>query len=274
MSWWSIEVRSDDADADLVARELARLTGLAVEERPNGVVLGCAAGGAAPESIASSLRSRFGPALVVRLARFEPENWASRWRDGYQVHRVGRLSIGPSWLLQPGPDRLVIDPEMAFGTGEHGSTRSALALLDRRVRPGDRVIDLGSGSGVLAIAGVLLGARLAIGIDIDPEAEPIAAANARRNGVADRAGFLTGDAALLLSLVAPAELVAANTLRAVNQSLLAPVRSALTGDGTAVFAGMEGGEREHFLAPLAEAGFQPVEEVEDAGWWAVAARPA
>ena len=88
--------------------------------------------------------------------------------------------------MTPRDDQVVvsIDPESAFGSGEHGSTRGALALLERRIAAGDRVLDLGSGSGILAIAAVELGARSAIGIEVDADALPIAEANARKNRAA------------------------------------------------------------------------------------------
>ena len=86
---------------------------------------------------------------------------------------------------------VVLDPETAFGSGEHGSTRAALALLERQLRPGDRVLDLGSGSGILAIAAVKLGAARAIGIEIDAEANVVAVRNASGTGARTGSSFST-----------------------------------------------------------------------------------
>jgi ribosomal protein L11 methyltransferase len=274
MTGWTVEVGPGAERPDLVARCLVELTGRAAEERPGGVVVGYLADPAPASGLAARLRSRFGPDLAVRLRPADPVDWSVRWRDGMEVRRVGRLAIGPSWLLEPGPGRVVVDPAMAFGTGEHGSTRSALALLDRLVRPGSVVLDLGSGSGILAIAAVQLRARRAFGIELDPEAASVAEANAARNRVDDRVAFLTGDAGLLLPLVGPADLIVANILRTANLALLVPMRRALAPAGVAVLAGMESAEREGFLEPLRAAGFVAGEEVLDQGWWAVAARPA
>jgi ribosomal protein L11 methyltransferase len=167
---------------------------------------------------------------------------------------------------------VVLDPEMAFGSGEHGSTRTALVLLDRHLHPGDRVLDLGSGSGILAIAAVKLGAARATAIENDPEANAVAARNAERNGVSDRVAILEGDAAALTPLVGPAEVVCSNILRSVNTTLLPGIATVLAPGGRAIFAGMESSEAEPFRAALEEAGFVVVDETTDAGWWGVAAR--
>ena len=106
---------------------------------------------------------------------------------------AGSPSSPPGSAYEPGADEIVLrlDPEMAFGSGEHGSTRAALALLERAVRPGDFVMDLGSGSGILSIAAVKLGAVQAVGIEVDGDTIPIAIENAgpergRRPGGAAR----------------------------------------------------------------------------------------
>jgi len=168
---------------------------------------------------------------------------------------------------------VIIDPQTAFGTGEHGSTRAVLALLDRWVRSGHRVLDLGSGSGILSIAAVKLGAVRAVGIDIDPEAETIAQENAVVNGTAAATTFLTGDAGLIAGLLAPADLVLSNILRLQNEALLPVIRDALAPEGMALFGGMEVSEAGEFRAALSTFNFEAVDEVVDSDWWGVAARP-
>jgi ribosomal protein L11 methyltransferase len=189
--------------------------------------------------------------------------------------RIGRLTIVPSWLPEaasPGPTTVVLDPETAFGSGEHGSTRAALTLLERFVRTGDHVLDLGSGSGILSIAAIKLGAASAIGIENDPEANQVAVRNAERNGATRRVEFLEGDAADLTPLAGPADLVVSNILRTVNTVLLPAIIASLQPGGLAIFSGMEQQESALFLPALARAGLTKRDEVADEGWWAVAAR--
>jgi ribosomal protein L11 methyltransferase len=193
------------------------------------------------------------------------------------ARQIGRLTVTPSWIARPPAatnPTVVLDPEMAFGTGEHGSTRAALALMERLLTPGSRVLDLGSGSGILAIAAIKLGARVATGIEVDEEANVVARRNAERNDVTGATHFLDGDAGVLAPLLGPVELVFSNILRTVNETLLPAIHGALTADGLAIFSGMESMEAPLFRPELQEQSFSIVEEVEDSGWWAVAARRA
>jgi ribosomal protein L11 methyltransferase len=171
-----------------------------------------------------------------------------------------------------GGTAVIVDPETAFGSGEHGSTRTALRLLDAELQPGDLVLDLGAGSGILSIAAAKLGARSVIGFEMDGEALPVAERNAVRNEVADRVGFVEGDAANLAPLAGPADLVMANILREINVAILPEVHRALRAGGIAIFAGMQAVEAGLFRPRLIAAGFHIVREALDDGWWAVAAR--
>jgi ribosomal protein L11 methyltransferase len=134
------------------------------------------------------------------------------------------------------------------------------------------VLDLGSGSGILAIAAVKLGASRAIGIETDSEANEVAARNAGRNGVESRIEFLEGDAGDLAPLAGPADLLLSNILRTVNTALLSSIVAALRPGGIAIFSGMEETESALFLPSLAGAGLELLDEAVDTGWWAVAAR--
>ena len=212
------------------------------------------------------------PDLSVSLRDVEPVDWSTRWRDGIQTRRLGRLTLTPSWLEAPEAEITVtLDPETAFGSGEHGSTRGALVLLDRFIHPGDLVLDLGTGSGILAIAAVKLGARRAVGIEIDGEAIPVAAANVERNKVTGSVTLLHGDAAQLAPLCAPADIIVSNILRGPNTELLPVIAKTLRRGGMAIFAGMESRESDQFRTPMLMAGFIVRDEMVDAGWWAVAA---
>ncbi|MEO8450387.1 MAG: 50S ribosomal protein L11 methyltransferase [Gemmatimonadota bacterium] len=274
MIWWALEVRGAGADRERVAWWLVRETGQAVEERPDGVVVGFFTDRAAAEALASGVSAECRSALAQVVA-VPDVDWSSEWKRGLGPRRVGRLTITPSWISAPAdPFTIVIDPETAFGTGEHGSTRAALALLDRLMPAGARVLDLGSGSGILAMAAVRLGARSALGIEIDEDTLVIAEQNAARNGLADRVRFVIGDAAVLAPLAGPADVVLSNILRVVNLTLLEPIRAALAPGGLAIFAGMETPEAATFRTALDRHGYTVIDDVVDADWWAVAGRPA
>lgn len=274
MSWWAVDVRIAPERRESVGAWLVARTGHAVEELADGTLVGFAEDEAAAEQLTVAVAGTAGGPVEVSCRRLDEVDWSSRWRDGLAPRRVGRITVAPSWsaeVARPGP-MVVVDPETAFGTGEHGSTRTALTLLDRHVTTGDRVLDLGSGSGILAIAAVALGAARATGVELDVEANQIAARNAVRNSVADRVEFLDGDAADLAPLLGPCELVLSNILRSVNVRLLPAIFAALAPAGTAIFAGMESPEADVFRPVLAGAGFVIVDEAVDAGWWGVAAR--
>jgi ribosomal protein L11 methyltransferase len=274
MTWWAIDVRTSAGQRDSVGAWLVARTGQAVEERDDGTLVAFASDEEAVAALVEELGREVDAPVVIEPRRVESTDWSTRWREGLGPRKLGRLTIIPSWLpeaSEPDPLTIVLDPETAFGSGEHGSTRAALTLLSRLLRPGDRVIDLGSGSGLLAIAAIKLGAARAIGIEIDAEANEVAARNVARNGVSDRVEFLEGDAAVLAPLVGPADLLLSNILRAVNTALLPVITRAVRPGGIAIFSGMELPEAEEFRRILTAAGFQLVQETLDAGWWGVAA---
>ncbi len=276
MSWCALDIQSPPESRDAVASWLVSRTGQAVEERGDGMLVSFAPSEAEAGALLGELQGTFGGAVAGASRPLPDVDWTRRWREGLGPRVIGRLTVTPSWTVPDGagPATVIMDPETAFGTGEHGSTRIALTLLDRYLAPGGRVLDLGSGSAILTIAAVKLGARRATGIEVDPEVEPIAAANIARNGVAARVNCLTGDAALLAPLLAPADLILSNILRSVNETLLGVILAALAPGGIAVFAGMERPERPLFLAALESAGFVMVDEATDGDWWGVAARAA
>ena len=280
MSWWAIDVRTTPERREWLSAWLVRRTGQAVEERDDGTLVTFAADEDAANALVAELGAETGsgePPVEATRRRLEQVDWSTRWREGLGPRRFGRLTVVPSWIAEsaaPDPLTVVLDPENAFGSGEHGSTRAALSILERLIRPGDRVLDLGSGSGILAIAAVRLGAARAVGVEEDAEANTVAARNAQRNGVSGRTEFIDGDAGDLAPLLGPADLVLSNILRTVNAALLPAVVAALRPGGTAIFAGMEEDEADLFRPLLAPAGLVAIEETRDAGWWAVAARRA
>lgn len=275
MSWWAIDVRTLPERRDHLSAWLVSRTGQAVEERDDGTLVTFAENEAAADALIRELRAGGDPPPEVSRRRLDEVDWSTRWREGLGARRFGRLTVMPSWIPEaesPGDATVVLDPESAFGSGEHGSTRAALTLLERHLSSGDLVLDLGSGSGILAIAAARLGAHRAVGVEVDAEANEVAARNAERNGVARSTEFLEGDAATLAPLLGPADLLLSNILRTVNTALLPAIRQALRPGGIAVFSGMEEREAPLFRPALLAAGLRPFDETLDAGWWAVAAR--
>lgn len=273
MTWWAIDVRPDPTSREWVGAWLVARTGQAVEERDDGTLVTFAPDERAADELVAALAAAGEAPVETSRRPIEPVDWTTRWRDGLGARTFGRLTVVPSWVERPagGGPTVVLDPESAFGSGEHGSTRAALTLLERHLRAGDRVLDLGSGSGILAIAAVKLGAAGAVGIEHDPEATPVARRNAERNRVTGAVDFLEGDAGDLAPLLGPADLLLSNILRMVNTALLPAIVAALRPGGLAVFSGMEHGEATTFRTALASAGLLERDQVEDAGWWAVAA---
>jgi ribosomal protein L11 methyltransferase len=165
---------------------------------------------------------------------------------------------------------VVIEPEMAFGTGEHATTRGVMALMQSVLRPGDRVADLGAGSAVLSIAAAKLGAVRAVAIELDPDAIGNAEANIAANAVGDRVTMILGDAGDILQLVAPVDVVLANILSGVIRGLLPAIAASLAPGGRAIFSGIMTSEAGEMRAALAAAGWSVTAELEEDAWWSVA----
>lgn len=274
MSWWAIDVHTASDRREVLGAWLVARTGQSVEERNDGTLVAFAPNEEAAEALVDELRRTAPAPNQSRRHPLEEIDWSTRWRHGLGARRLGPLTIVPSWLpeaLDPQPHTVVLDPETAFGSGEHGSTRVALTLLGHLLKRGDRVLDLGSGSGILSIAAIKLGASRATGIEFDIEANEVAVRNADRNGVAESVDFLTGDAAELAPLVGPVDLLVSNILRSVNTALFPAIERALRPGGAAIFSGMEEQEAPEFRRSLRSAGFAPMVETVDAGWWGIAA---
>jgi len=163
------------------------------------------------------------------------EDWLSAWkRDLSPVEAGPFLVLAPWHKPRPGLIPIFIEPGMAFGTGHHETTRLALRALGRCVRKGMRVLDLGTGSGILAIAAAKLGAR-ALGVDIDPAVLPLARENARRNGV--EVEFLEGSLEASEAR-APFDLIVANLFAELHQALLPGYRAQLAPGGGLLLTGI------------------------------------
>jgi ribosomal protein L11 methyltransferase len=257
------------ADADAVVAALFAAGSLGVQEDGEAYLTHFP-----PTTDLAGLRARIAaadPAADVEVGPADPTDWARAWQDRVRAHPLGALVVAPPWLArQFDPDRtIVIDPGMAFGTGEHPTTRGVVRLLQRVLRPGDVVADLGAGSAVLAIAAAKLGASRVAAIEIDADAIGNAEENVARNGVADRVQIIEGDAELLLPLVAPVRVVLANIISSVLVELLPGIERALTPDGQAVLSGILYTESEDILAALDAGGWRVDAEDREEIWWTV-----
>lgn len=211
----------------------------------------------------------------VTTAELPDTDWSLAWRSGIRSHRLGDLVVTPPWEADEHDParRIVIEPGMGFGTGEHPTTRGVVRLLQEVLRPGDTVADLGAGSAVLAIAAARLGARSVAAIEIDPDAIGNAEENVARNGVADVVKVIEGDATILLPLVAPVRVVLANIISSVLTELLPAIDAALAPDGHAILSGILQEERAGMLEVLAAGGWRVLrEDAEDVWWSALIAR--
>jgi len=210
-------------------------------------------------------------AVQIDVSELPDLDWTEKWRAGVRAHALGDLTVAPPWLAGDyDPARaIIIEPAMAFGTGEHATTRGVVRLMQRVIRAGDTVADLGAGSAVLAIAAVKLGAASAAAIEMDPDAISNAEENVERNGVQGRVQVLAGDAAVLLPLVAPVRVVLANIISSVLTELLPTIARALTVDGAAILSGILLDERDAMLATIRAGGWRVVEEDSEEAWWSV-----
>lgn len=184
-----VRIEAPAGESERLIAELWSLGTSGVEERPldarpSHVAL-CAyfAAGSAP---LAELRALADPALGVSVSDVLPveeRDWEVTWRAGLAPRRVGGLWVRPSFCASAGSPELVIDPQQAFGSGEHATSRLSLELLQEQLRPSDSLLDLGTGSGILGLGALLRGAGLVLGIDSDPVAIVNAAENRARNGL-------------------------------------------------------------------------------------------
>ena len=209
--------------------------------------------------------------LQVRTLR--EADWANAWKDYFFVHRVGeRTVIVPSWRqadYEPRADDVVLllDPGMAFGTGLHPTTRLCLRAVEQHVTPGTRVLDVGAGSGILAIAVARLGARLVEAVEIDPVAASVCRENVERNGVADVVRVTSGS----LDAVPPAryELILANITIATLLQLHPLLAEHLEPGGLAVLSGVLAERADELVRVLRDAGWRHERTEQEQDWVAI-----
>jgi ribosomal protein L11 methyltransferase len=271
MSWLSLRVLpAHERDAALAALFAAGAQGV----HEDGVALVTHFPPEADiEKVAQRVREA-DPGADVTLGRTPDTDWSEMWKSRLSVQEAGALRIAPPWLAAGlDPDHtVVIDPGMAFGTGDHPTTRSVTRLMQRLPLDGARVADLGAGSAVLSIAAAKLGAHIVTAIELDPDAIGNATENVDHNGVSKVVHIVEGDARLLLPLIAPVDVILANIQSSVHVGLLPVIRDALCQNGKAILSGILSEERETMLASLASNWTVDDEDVEDI-WWSATVSP-
>jgi ribosomal protein L11 methyltransferase len=231
-----------------------------------------------PERAVAELHARLlaqfpvGAELRVEMRWQADEDWALTWKRGLRPRRItDRLVVKPTWTeweRQSGELVIDIDPQMAFGTGEHASTRGSLRLLDAAVRPGDRVLDVGSGSAILAIAAAGLGAGEVVAVEYDPDANINARDNLRQNGVEEKVQIIEAMAdAELIGGLGRFDLVLANILSSVIRPLLPAFRTALPHDGRLIVSGILQTEQRVVVTDALRAGLRVEREDREEEWW-------
>lgn len=244
-------------DADRVSGELWGLGATGIEERDRTTLDKPVRGGdvvtlvasfeseAAAARAAKALPRELGP----RIEHVVGDAWRDAWRAHFKPTRLGRrLVVRPSWepfARKRGDVVLTLDPGRAFGTGTHESTRLVLGELDRRVRGGESVLDVGCGSGILGVAALLLGASSVRALDVDPDSVAVTRENAELNGVASR---VEASCTPVGRLRGSYDLVLANIQAEVLIPLARAIAARVAPGGTLVMSGLLVGQERDVLA--------------------------
>ena len=219
--------------------------------------------------------------LSMTVAPLAEVDWEESWKDNYPPQEVGeKIVVLPYWRAEEETDRVkvILDPGLTFGTGAHPSTQMVMEKMEEVVRPGFKCLDLGSGSGILSIAALRLGAQSAIGIDIDPKAEDIARENAAYNGFGSSeftalTGNVTEDKDLMEKLAADEyDLVLVNIVADVIIGLSPVLPNFLTEKSTLICSGILDVRLEEVCAALTKAGLTITAVKEKEDWRSVTAR--
>lgn len=267
MSWTSLRVTPDRARDGVIAA-LFEAGSQGIQEDGADIITHFPPG-TDTDGIAAAVRA-LDPGAKIKMSN-APDVDFSGWRASVSSHVVGDLVISPPWLAHETESSrtVVIDPAMAFGTGEHPTTRGVMRLMQRTLRRGDVVADLGAGSAALAIAAARLGAARVAAVELDGDAIGNAEENVRANGVEEIVSVIEGDAHVLLPLLAPVDLVVANIISSVLTMLLPTIRGALAPGGRAILSGILDAERDEMLGVISSNSFAIRDEDMEDVWWSV-----
>lgn len=205
---------------------------------------------------------------TVELSNINQDDWETAWKQYFKpVHVTDRIVVKPEWETyekQPGEIVIEIDPGMAFGTGTHETTSMCINQIEKNLKAGDKIIDIGCGSGILAMAAVLLGAESAVGVDLDPVAVRVSKENIELNALDDKIEIFQGN--LTDVIKEKAEIVVANIMADIIVILLEDVRDFIKDGGLFISSGIIVPKRELIEKTLIEKSFKII-EVEIKGEW-------
>ncbi|MBE5766047.1 MAG: 50S ribosomal protein L11 methyltransferase [Clostridiales bacterium] len=212
--------------------------------------------------------------LETQISNVDDEDWAESWKKQYKPFRLGKhMVVKPGWEVyeaQEGDKIIEIDPGMAFGTGTHETTGMCVELIEQYMQPGMKAIDIGTGTGILAIAAALQGAGDVLATDLDPVAVRVAAENVRVNGFDSVIRTREGD--LLQAVNETADIVIANIIADVIAMLAEPVRAHIEDGGMFICSGIARERSAFVLEALNKAGYHSLDIREKGEWMAIAAR--
>ncbi len=208
----------------------------------------------------------------IKLNTLNDADWANNWKKYFKVTEIGeRLVICPAWETfenKTGRAVLKMDPGAAFGTGTHATTSLCLELLEKYAQNGDTVLDIGCGSGILSVAGVLLGAKNAVGVDIDATAVKVAKENATLNNVSDKTEYFVGDLADKVS--GKYDIVCANIVADIIMKLNKTVTDYMTNDAIYITSGIIDVRADAVKQSFKDNNFIIVDELKKDNWYAYA----
>jgi ribosomal protein L11 methyltransferase len=263
---------ADDGAREPLLADLADLGFDAFEELADALVAYAPAprwDGPAREAVGALLRERGLTAAALTEEVVPDQDWNAAWEASLQPIEAGSFVVAPSWTEVPadagGAVVLRIDPKMAFGTGYHETTRLCLRLLPGAVPQAGRVLDVGTGTGVLAIAALRLGAASAVGVDIDPWSVTNGRDNAALNGVDDALDVREGS----LEVVPETgfDLVVANIISSILEPLIPGLVERAAPSASALLSGLLAAERDRIVERMAGEGFDLVAEESENEWW-------
>ena len=271
MLWAEIEIEAVGDDQEAAGALLMEVAGCHGYASSDTGVVGYLPIDDRLEGALLRLREALGRTLTIRR-RVAEEDWAHAWKQYFKPQRIGRrLVVKPSWeefAAQPEDLILEMDPGMAFGTGLHATTRLCLRALEEIVTPGARVADVGTGSGILAVAAIRLGAARVEATDNDPLAVDIARQNAARNGVDDRITV----AEATQPPTGPFDIVVANILPDVILGMADSLVAATRPGGTLIVSGIIEPRADEVRAGLTERGLSVLESPIEGEWVAIVAQ--